>query len=228
MRFIGLLIAIAVSFGFARAQAQEGAKVVVLDFDGGDTGLGDEERSGMSDRLSDGKYDVIRRDEFKSALASHESKTGKPCKDDKCMMQVARSLGAQGAVRPKVKRDGRGCSVSLGMLGGGGEQVAGSTLKNKCSMKSMAIAMDWAMVEMTYKMGKDKPLLDQAADLPTAEEVEEAKRRAEAAAAAAKADLSDADVDDDQPEEGEEQQVDREAEERAKRMEAEAARKYGL
>ena len=224
-----------------KAVAEEAASVVVLDMDGGDTGMSDEQRTAMSDRLAgvmtkSGKYNVIPRDKFKAAVADREAKSGKPCTDDKCLSAVAKSLGAKGVITPKAKKDGGGCSVSLGASGG-----AGGSVKNKCSAKFMNTAMDGAMLQMTHKMMTDKPLdgiAEAQADegqksgpkivdleafnaakntaLENVEGIEEVEYQEEGEA-----------EDEAMAEMGEGQAVDKEAEAAALKMEADAAKKMG-
>jgi len=210
-----------------QATAQEGAKVVVLDFQDDGAGLSGKQSAKMADRLSgifekSGKYDVVPRKDFKAAVAAHEKATGQPCKSHECMREVARSLGAN-AVEPKVKKEGGGCAVSLGVAGGGDEMVAGGSVKGGCSMKGMDIGMDGAMLLMTHQVLTKKPLPD----------IEAIQAKAQAAAAGAKKEIEVTTDDEEAQAEldaagiEKEEKVDKEAEARAKKMEEDAARKMG-
>jgi hypothetical protein len=243
----------------APAMAQEGATVVVLDVDGADSGLSDEERAGMSDRLAgimkdSGKYNVIAREDFQAAVALHEKETGQPCQDQACQLSVAKSMGAQGVVQPKVERSGSGCAVSMGVTAGAdSEPVAGSTVKNKCSLKSLSVAMDGAMLGMTHKLVTENPLevsdeededlggLDaepgQRIEIVTGTDAEalhadddaarESAQDAEEKAAGIHGDTGDDQADGEGGDEGA-QQGDPEAEARGRQMEKQAAKKLGF
>lgn len=225
---VAVSLATLIAFAGAPAKAQEGAKVVVLDFEDEGAGLKGKQSAQMADRLSgimekSGKYEVVPRDEYRSALAAHEKTTGQPCQTTECKRTVARSMGAH-AVEPKVSKQGGGCAVSLGVAGGGGEAIAGGTVKGGCSMKGMAIGMDGAMLRMTHQIVSEQPL----------PEIEAIKADAKAAAEGlvpkeiiittdaeeAEAELQEAGVEV-------EEQVDEEAEARAVQNEEEAARKLG-
>lgn len=222
--FAALALTILLGLAGSEAIAQEGSKVVVLDFEDEGAGLTEEQSAKMADRLSgvfekSGKYDVVPRDKFKAAVKAREKATGKPCDTRDCMRSVAHSLGAN-AVEPKVKKEGGGCSVSVGVAGEGGGAVAGGSVKRGCGASGLKVGMDGAMLLMTQKVIKDQPL----------PEIKAIQENAQAAAGKQKEVIVTTDAEEDEAEleaAGVEEQVDEEAEARAVKNEEEAARELG-
>jgi hypothetical protein len=208
----------------ATTTAGEATKGVVLDFAGEDAGFDQQQRAQMSDRLSQvmadsGRYEVVDRQQFAEAVAAHEAETGQPCSDAACKRMVAGSLGAH-VVQPKVERQGGGCAVSVGVMGGGGQPTAGGSVTHRCSVKGAAVSMDGAVLEMTHKIASGEKLPDLA----------EVQRQAAAAAPKEIEITTEAEEDQaelDAAQQGDGRKRDAEAEARAEEFEKRAAEELG-
>lgn len=208
----------------AAAAAGEATKVVVLDFAGEDAGFDQQQRAQMSDRLSQvmadsGRYEVVDRQQFAEAVAAHEAETGRPCRDAACKRMVAGSLGAH-AVQPEIERQGGGCAVSVGVMGGGGQPAASGSVTHRCSVKGAAVSMDGAVLEMTHQIASGEQLPDLA------------ELQQQAAAAAPKEIEITTEAEEDQAEldaaqQGDGRKHDAEAEARAEEFEKRAAEELG-
>ena len=195
-------------------------RVVVLDFET-DGQIDSEQSAAMADSLSSAmkksrQYDVVDRKEFKKALRAHEQKTGKPCKDMACINMVARSLGAH-PVKTSLKKDGNGCSVRVGMVGGNGKNIASGSLKRPCSPTNYRIAAEGAVMFMTNEVNRGTKINDIDMD-----------RERQALSISEQPAKDPEEQLDDEFDAAVEDKHDTKAEQNAKKLEQEARRKLGL
>ncbi len=223
---IWTLVLIGMVFFSCSAYCQDSGKpgvprVVILDFDGGGQ-IDADQSAAMADSLSAAMdkskyYDVVSRKDFKKAVREHEQKTGKPCTDRACLNLVARSLGAH-PVKPSVKKDGRGCSVSVGLMGADGKNMASGKLKRgACSPRNMKIAAEGAVMFMTNEIIHGAKI----------DEIDTKKERSALSASEQPPEDTQEQLDQEF-DEATQPKTDKKAEQNAKNLEEEARRKLGL
>lgn len=195
-------------------------RVVVLDVDGG--GVVDSQQSAaMADSLSatlvkTKKFDVVSREDFQKAVKAHEQKTGSPCKDSACLNMIARSLGAH-PVKASVKKNGGGCSVSVGIMGADGKSTASGSVTRPCSPRNYKIATQGATWFLTNEINNGAPV----------DEIDRNKEK-QALNLSEQAPMDEEEQLDEEFDEATQPKTDIEAEKNAKRLEEQARKQLGL